>query len=178
MTWRIDVLKHRWTAALMVGVVLFCGRAARAQAAPDAALAADIQKLLDLTKASQLGTQMASLVSQQVIQGLKQSQPNMPPRAAEVIQQFLGEQFAIAFSASSPDGMMPKLVAVYANHFTQQDIRGLIAFYNTDLGQKLINQTPLIVSESATVGQEWAAQHMPDMLAALERKLRADGLVK
>ena len=74
--------------------------------------------------------------------------------------------------------MMPKLVAVYAKHFTQQDIRTLIAFYNTDLGRKLIDQTPLIVQESAIVGQEWATTHMPDVMAALQRRLRAEGLLK
>ena len=168
--------KHQWFTAVLVAALLSCARSVHAQVAPDPGLTADIQRLLDLTKASQLGAQMAGLVSQQVIQGLRQAQPDVPARTADVVQQFLSEQFAIAFSA--PDGMMPKLVAVYAKHFTQQDIRGLIAFYNTDLGKKLIDQTPLIVQESAVVGQEWAGAHMPDIMAALERKLRAEGLVK
>jgi len=170
------VLTHHGFTAAFVAIVLSCANAVRAQSAPDPALTADIEKLLEITKANQIGVQMSSIVSQQVVDGLARQQPDVPPRMVEIVKQVLGEQFARAFGG--PDGMQPKLVAVYAKHFTVQDVRGLIAFYSTDLGKKLIDQTPLLVQESAAVGQEWATQHMPEMMRTLEQRLRSEGFVK
>ena len=94
----------------------------------------------------------------------------------EVTQQVLDEEFAKAFTG--PDSMASGLVAVYAKHFTQAEVRELLAFYGTDLGKKAIAALPLIAQESAAVGQAWSAQHMPEVMATLERRLRAEGFLK
>jgi len=169
---------RRWkrlTAPLVVAGVLLFAPAARAQVLDDS-FRADIERLMEVTGSSQLGTQMASLLSRQVLDGLKRSQPDIPSRIIDLAQQVLDEEFAKAFTG--PDSMTPRLVAVYARHFTQQEVRGLIAFYGTDLGKKVITVMPMIIQESAVVGQEWSAQHMPDILATLRKRLQSETLSK
>jgi hypothetical protein len=44
------------------------------------------------------------------------------------------------------------LVMIYAKHFTQQEIQGLIQFYQTKLGQKSLAMAPIIAVESNEAG--------------------------
>jgi hypothetical protein len=166
---------RRLTTPLAVAALLLCTHSAHAQAL-DESFRTDIEKLLEVTGSSQLGTQMASLVSRQILEGLKQSQPDIPTRMIELAQQVLDEEFAKAFTG--PDSLTSRIVAVYAKHFTQADVRGLLAFYGTDLGKKVIAALPIIFQESAAAGQEWSAQHMPEIMATFERRLRLEGLPK
>ncbi|MCI5072522.1 DUF2059 domain-containing protein [bacterium] len=50
------------------------------------------------------------------------------------------------------------LVPVYAKHFTDKDIDGLIKFYKTPLGKKLLEKQPLIMQDSLIVGQQWGQE--------------------
>jgi hypothetical protein len=119
---------------------------------------------------------MASLMSRQVLDGLKRSQPNIPDRMIELAKQVLDEEFAKAFTG--PDSLTSRVAGVYAKHFTQEEVRGLLAFYGTDLGKKVISIMPIILQESVAVGQEWSAQHMPEIIATLQKRLQSENLSK
>ena len=54
-----------------------------------------------------------------------------------------------------PEELVDLVVPIYAKHFTQADIRGLIAFHQTPLGKKLIDKQPLIMQESMAAGRLW-----------------------
>jgi len=136
----------------------------------------DIQKLMEVTGAAQMGAQAASLVSGQIIDGLKKSQPSIPDGAIAVVKQVLDEEFAKAFSG--PDSINEQLVAIYAKHFTQEDVRGLLTFYSSDLGKKLVAAMPAVFQESAAAGQQWAQTQMPRIATTLQTRLRAEGFIK
>ncbi len=50
------------------------------------------------------------------------------------------------------------LTPVYDKHFTEQDINGLIAFYKTTLGKKLLEKQPLIIQDSMIASQQWGQE--------------------
>src|SRR5689334_7917929 len=77
----------------------------------------DIQKLLDITGSSKLGAQAVNLVSGQILEGLKNSQPAIPDRALEIVKQVLNEELAKGFEG--PDGLNERLAVIYSKHFTQ-----------------------------------------------------------
>ncbi|HEU5403112.1 MAG TPA: DUF2059 domain-containing protein, partial [Terriglobales bacterium] len=67
-----------------------------------------------------------------------------------------------------PDGMLQDMMAelkaedlvesmipVYSKHFTGEDIRQLIAFYQSPFGQKVLREMPQIIVESNDVGTRW-----------------------
>src|SRR5579859_6882897 len=60
-----------------------------------------------------------------------------------------------ASSDESKDGFMKGLADVYAKHFTADEIRGLIAFYETPLGQRVLEEQPKITLESMPIGSGW-----------------------
>ena len=142
----------------------------------DDAFRKDILKLLDLTGSAKMGLQMASLVSGQILDGLKQGNPDVPPRAIEVAKELLNQEFAKAFE--SPEGLTPQIVTLYAKHFTHEEVLGLIRFYETDLGRKTIATMPQVMQEAVVVGQQWAQTNLPRIIGVMTERLRAEGFIK
>lgn len=85
-------------------------------------------------------------------------------------------EFSAAFRAQ--DGLLTRMVPVYARHFNHEEVRGLLAFYETDLGRKTISVMPTLMQEGAELGQAWAAEIMPRVQETLQARLRAEGLVR
>ena len=133
----------------------------------------DIRKLLEVTGSAQMGTQAASLISGQLLDGLKKAQPSIPDRVLELAKQVLDTEFAKSFEG--PGGLTEQMVSIYATHFTREDVRGLLAFYSSDLGRKTVASMPAIFQEGALVGQRWAEQQAPRIVKALQDRLQAEG---
>ena len=166
--------------------VLAMGELASAQTLGQAALAArkavpvepvlraDIEKLMEITGQTALSTQMASTISDAFLNGFKQKQSTVPPRMIEVVREVFNAEFAKAFAGSD---IKDKQIALYAKYFTPGDVKGLIAFYESDLGRKTIANMPSLMREGATIGQEWAKDAMPGVMQVLQARLKSEGLI-
>ena len=107
---------------------------------------ADIKKLLNITGASKTGLRVFS----QVI--------GMFQRAhSEVPEQVWMEMFSEAESRVD-DFVTEMLVPIYARHLTHEDIQGLIAFYETPAGRKLLTVMPQMHQESRQAGEIWGRE--------------------
>jgi hypothetical protein len=142
----------------------------------DPSFRSDIQKLLEVTRSAQLGAQGASLILGQILDGLKKSQPPIPDRAVALAKEVLDSEFAKAFAG--PDNLTDQMVLIYARHFTQEDVHGLLAFYSSDLGKKTIASMPAVLQEAVAAGQQWAEKQMPRIVTILQTRLRAEGFIK
>jgi uncharacterized protein len=49
-----------------------------------------------------------------------------------------------------------EVAIIYARHFTEQELKELIAFYKTPLGQKMLKEEPVAVDESLKRAQDWS----------------------
>jgi uncharacterized protein len=143
---------------------------------PNASFEADIVKLMETTGSANSAEQMATMMFQQVTEAMRTSSPNVPPRVFEIANEVVRAK--VGDSIRAPNGLISRIVPVYAAHFTRDEILGLLAFYETDLGKKLIQLLPTIVREAATIGQEWGVSLMPDVRSELDKRLRAEGLIK
>lgn len=62
-----------------------------------------------------------------------------------------------------------KLVPIYQRHFTEQDVRGLLKFYRSPLGKKLLLEQPSIMDEVMQMGQQWGQQRAREMISGLQK---------
>ena len=53
------------------------------------------------------------------------------------------------------DGLLYECVPVYDKYYTHDDIKQLIKFYESPLGKKLVETSPLVMNESMAIGQKW-----------------------
>jgi uncharacterized protein len=53
------------------------------------------------------------------------------------------------------DELVALFIPIYERHFTADELRQLLAFYRTPIGQKLIAEQPAVAQEAMAVGQQW-----------------------
>ncbi len=100
----------------------------------------DIKKLMDMTGSGGLGKQ----VMEQMTGSYKSIMPNVPDHVwNDLLSEF------------NPNELVAMLIPVYDKHFTHADIKALIAFYESPIGQKYIKTLPMISAESMLLGQKW-----------------------
>jgi hypothetical protein len=154
---------------------------ARAQAAPASAAPAqavppafekDIMRLLEVTGAQKLGQQMAGAFMQQFSQAIRASNPNVPPRALEI-----ANEVATKFFTERYPSLLPKMVQAYAKVLTPDDVKQMLAFYETPLGRRLIEVSPALALAGAQAGQEWGQSMVPEIQKELQDRFKAEGLI-
>jgi hypothetical protein len=60
------------------------------------------------------------------------------------------------------------MVPIYQKHFTHNDIKAFIAFYESEAGRKLAQKTPVITEEAMQVGQQWGAEMATKIIKKIE----------
>lgn len=64
---------------------------------------------------------------------------------------------------------------IYAKHFTEQELRDLLAFYQSPVGQKSLAEEPRAMDESMADAQAWANQLEEDVMASMKAELKRRG---
>lgn len=67
------------------------------------------------------------------------------------------------------------MAIIYASNFTPDDLRGLIAFYKSPVGQKFLEKTPIVTQESLVAGQRFGRSVAADMRQRIVEELRKKG---
>ena len=58
---------------------------------------------------------------------------------------------------SLPDLEEP-IIAIYDANFSDDEIKQLVAFYQSPVGRKIVIQQPQLTQQSLTLGQSWGEQ--------------------
>jgi hypothetical protein len=114
----------------------------------DPAKDAAIRHLMDITEVSNMGQNIQSYITQQV--------QEVAGRAvgAGRVQKFM-DTFSTQFNASaSPTAVTDAMVTIYAKNFSMEDIQGLIQFYETPLGKRVVKTLPEVSQQSQRLGVE------------------------
>jgi uncharacterized protein len=84
-----------------------------------------------------------------------------------------GQAFVNAFVASyekkfDPDQVTEKVVNIYDKHYSDEEIKGLLQFFGSPLGQKVAAEMPKIAREVAAASREVGAKASREALQALK----------
>lgn len=66
--------------------------------------------------------------------------------------------------ARAGEQLLSRMVPVYLRHFTAQDVAGLLKFYKSALGRKVITQLPQTMAEGMKIGQQWDRERGLEMV--------------
>ena len=164
-------MKKLLLAVMLAGATLALPSVVHAQAI-DPAFEQDIKKMLEVTGAQKLGEQTMAAVMQQMSQSMRQANPNIPPRMLEIASEVARGLFTKEFPS-----LAPRLVATYAKVLTHDEVKQLLAFYETPLGKRMIEVMPALQQASAQAGGEWAQQLVPQLQAELLARFKQEGFV-
>ena len=114
----------------------------------DPAKEAAIRHLMDLTQTSKMGESLTSYVTNQVRQALSQAIP--PDRLAKLMDGFSQKMVTAAPATGVTDAVIP----IYARAFSMEDIQAITQFYESPLGQRVVNALPQVTRESEELGMQ------------------------
>jgi len=121
-----------------------------AQSKIDPAKEADIRKLLELVGTKAIVSQTMDSMSKSIKPLLTNS---LPP--GEYREKLVDLFFAKFTAKADVERLLDLAVPVYDRNFSHQEIRGLIEFYQTPLGQKAIATLPKVMAELQEQGRKW-----------------------
>lgn len=101
------------------------------------------------------------------------AQAGVRPRNREAFDRYMKRVNEVLREEASWAQLKEPMVQVYAKHYTEAEVQGLIAFYESPLGRSMVAKTPAVMQDSAAVTQAMMKRVMP-RLAELAKELRAN----
>ena len=149
-------MKTRILATLLFLLSLACVTAsAQVTSTIDPAKADSIRELARITGQSNLAKQIMG----QMVDQFKQVIPEVPDNV-----------WSEMMSDENIDELLENIVPIYDRNFTQEDINGLLAFYRSDLGQRVLAKMPVVMQEGMLAGQEWGEALAQRIKEKLQKK--------
>lgn len=132
---------------------------------------AAIKKFLEMTGSLDIGLMFSKVMVEQMTDLLKQSNPEIPPRAFTIL-----EEEVEAIIREELGSFVELLYPIYQKHYTLSEVNGLISFYETPLGRKVISTLPLITQESMLAGQQWGESLAPKIGPRIMKRFQEEGI--
>ena len=64
---------------------------------------------------------------------------------------------------------------IYAQHFTEQELKDLVAFYKTPVGKKMVTEEPLAIDQSLKAAQTWSTQFSDVVMERFRAEMKKKG---
>jgi len=161
-------LDRLFLAAALAAACLACAGVARAQAPTPAAIAA--AKDLVIAKG---GTAMFEPLIPGVIESAKNTfvptNPQLVPQLNQVAAELRKEY------DPRKDEIVNEVAIIYAQHFTEQELKDLVGFYRTPLGRKLLAQEPIVLDTSLKAAQAWAVRFSDEVIERFKVEMKKKG---
>lgn len=149
---------------LCAAVVLACasGQVLAATASHNAAA----EKFLTLVNADKLGTPVYMQVQQMFAQRFAQTKA--PDSKKNVLDSYQAKANAALDNAIGWKKIKPKMVDLYTQTFTEQELKDLVKFYESSLGKKVLREMPRVTQQSAQMTQQSLEPAVPVVNKLLE----------
>lgn len=144
--------------------VLFSAAASLAMA-DTASHAADAERFLKLAHADKLTVPVYGQVQQMFAQRFALA----PDGKQALLERYQAKANAALDKAVGWDRLKPDMVRLYTSHFDEQELKELIAFYESPLGQKVLQKMPALTTQAAQITQSKLESAVPEV-----NKLLAD----
>ncbi len=110
----------------------------------------DIKTLLQINGALYNAQTMANTGFAGIIEVIRKANPNLSQPMLDQAAKDGQDELRKAM----PE-LQESFIAIYDSHFTADEIKQLLAFYRSPLGQKLTAQQPQMVQEGIAAGRNW-----------------------
>ena len=146
------------------------GPAAHAQTKhPSAAAIATAKELITVTRATTVFNPLIAGVVEQAKLLYLQQNPDLAKDLNEVaahIRTELQPRFG---------EITNEVALLYAQNFTEQELKQILAFYKTPTGQKLLNNQPKVIESSMQFAQKWANKLSDEVVSKMREEMKKKG---
>jgi hypothetical protein len=71
--------------------------------------------------------------------------------------------------------LVDQTARIYASHFTEAELKNILAFYQSPLGQKIVAEEPKAMDESMNNAATWADQLSNEVMAKMRAEMKKRG---
>jgi uncharacterized protein len=68
-----------------------------------------------------------------------------------------------------------EVALIYAKHFTDQELKELVAFYKSPLGQKMLKEEPLALDQGLKRAQDWSQDFSEAVFVRIRTEMAKKG---
>jgi len=144
----------RWGFAMALAMGMGPAMASSTPATED-----QVRQLMEVVGLGKMLLQMNT----QAVTTLQQSMPCVQP---DFWQNYMDDNQTQLF--------IGRLVPVWQHHFTSDEMNGLLKFYRSPLGQKVITEMPTTMAEANQAGQQWSHERSDQMVNELKQMGKLD----
>jgi hypothetical protein len=145
----------------LLGFLLLCF--STAGMAGEKASRESVEKLMELTEASKMIDSMYAQVSQ-MFEGMAE-QIGIAEAERPAFDEYMQKVFVLMREEMSWASIKEPTIDIYLNNFSEEEIRGLIEFYGSDVGKSMIKKMPVVMQESMGISQAMLKKAMPKIQA-------------
>ena len=153
--------------AIAVTLVAFGGTASAQQTSIAAVQMA--KEIVKVTGATALFTPLIPGVIEQAKNLFLQQNPALGKDLNEIAARMRTEL------APRMEELNAEVAKLYAVHFTEAELKDLLAFYKTPVGMKLITEQPKVGEEGLKFAQDWANQLSDQVIGKMREELKKRG---
>lgn len=143
-------------------------------------IAQEKKKLIDTLllqtgqSAIEMGKQFSNVFIQQMTAILKQTQPDINPKAFDILEEEVTAIIDEQLVQNSAFATM--LYPIYDKHFNAEELQKMIELNNTEFGKKIIRVMPAITQEGMQAGQIWGQSIAPMIQQRIAQRFKAEGI--
>ena len=156
--------------AVALGVALAAAAvSAQAQQQPSPAALASARELMELKGVQNLVTPVVVGVIEQTTGGILQTNPGLSKDLSEV-----GTQLRTEYQQRTGE-VTNEIVRLYAQKFTEQELKEAVTFYKSPTGKKVLAEEPKILDETYARVQQWANRLQGEVMTRVRAEMKKRG---
>jgi hypothetical protein len=160
----------RHAAVCLFALACLTGAAnAQAQQQPTPGALAAAKELLEIKGAQTLLGPIVPGVVETAKKSLMQSNPNLVKELNEVAGQLRAEL------APRSSEIIQNFVVLYAQRFTEPELKQIVAFYRSPLGKKFLTDEPAVMDDGFKQAQSWADRLSEQVIARFREEMKKRG---
>ncbi len=130
-----------------------------------------VEELMELTEVSKMMDVMQEQIGNMFNRMSKQM--NISEKEKPAFDKYMKKVGNLLIKDMNWEAIKEPMMEIYAKHFTEKEVKGLINFYQSNLGKSMIKKMPLIMQDSMLISQELMKDFMPK-IQALTIEMRKD----
>ena len=165
----MQALQRATRPSLLAVALLAFASAAHAQHKPSAAAMATANQLIKVTGATELFKPLIAGVVEQAKTPFLQQDPTLAKDLNEIGSK-INKDLSPRFSE-----LTNEVATLYATRFSDQELKAILAFYQSPAGHKLLAQQPQIIDASMNYAQNWANKLTDEVIQRMRSELKKRG---
>ena len=137
--------------------------------APSASAVATARELVETKGGAAMFDPVIVSVVEQTKAALLQTNPQLSKDLNDVAAQLRTE------FTPKRDELMAQAAKLYADRFSEQELKEMLTFYKSALGKKMVNVEPQVLDETFNYVQQWGARVSEDVMNRFRAEMKKKG---